>query len=338
MATTVTTWPTTRRRATPPGPIRGPTSGGRRPRSARRSPRPPPAGGVPAPPHRRAVGDDDADRDVDDDRPLELRRGARARTRLAIERPAQHDDGADGDHDREPTVRWRRRRRDGTVWRGPHPTVEVAQHRLARRVGVPAGRRRRWRRTPSRAAARCPAVDHGGSVPVGRRRRPAGATMAPVQSLWAATMPVDRLVPGEAAQTATSTSTWRSSAPASRACGPRCRSPQRDPALRHRGARAPQRRVRRQRPQRRVVLGVADDEPDRVRRRARARRGHRRAAGDARDRRRGRALRRRRDRRRRVPQGRHRHVRPHAGPARPAGRPRSTRRGRSASATTTCGG
>ena len=85
---------------------------------------------------------------------------------------------------------------------------------------------------PRRVAARCPAVDHGRSVRPRRRDRwPAGATMAgcsrcgrrPCRSIG--TWPVRR-------SGATPTSMWRSSAPASRACGPRLSLAQRDPALR----------------------------------------------------------------------------------------------------------
>ena len=89
------------------------------------------------------------------------------------------------------------------------------------------------------------------------------ATMTGVQpgSLWAATMPDERRVVAARRSTATSTSTWPSSAPATPGCGRRCYLAERRPGAAHRRARARARRLRRQRPQRRLVLGAAGDEP-----------------------------------------------------------------------------
>ncbi len=91
----------------------------------------------------------------------------------------------------------------------------------------------------------------------------------------------------------------------------------------HRRARAPRDRVRRERPQRRLVLGAARHEPPRLRRGPWAERRDRRPAGDAGDGRRGRSVHRRRGRRRRLAQGRHRDLRPQRRPgAAPDGRDR----------------
>ena len=304
----------------------------RRPRSSRRSPRAPPAGGVPAPPDRRPVADDDVDRGVHDDRPVELHdvleqhpaddqatRRARRRRRRRPARAARRWAGA-GTGRRRPCAESTRDRRSS------------ARNGRAVRVAVPAGRPRRSVAVP-RIGAAVRAVRTSPARPdrrprrqrTGGRRLPrsGGATMGPIAgSLWAATMPGRRRWSGRrpldgdldvdvAIVGAGFTGLW--TAPVARRARPVAAD------RRHRA-----RRTSGSAPAAAtagwcsalLATGPAASSP-----RQHGRDGGRsprsgrctttvdevgRFAGDV-------------VRRRRLPQGRHRHVRPHAGPARPAG-------------------
>ena len=105
-------------------------------------------------------------------------------------------------------------------------------------------------------------------------------------SMWHATMSDEEWGPAARRSVAISTSTSPSSAPATRACGPPTTSCNANPRCGRR-ARGERGRVRRQRPQRRLVFGAAADGSRRGRRRVVARRGGTTAAGHARHGRRG---------------------------------------------------
>ena len=166
--------------------------------------------------------------------------------------------------------------------------------RLAERVGVPAGggsRRRREGRSRARGLAGSAGARSGGPAGRGlqsvtdaertdgcgasrradeRRRGGARWRRGRATSLWSATMPVAARVGGHAARRVTSTSTWRSSVAGFTGLWTALSLATARSDAADRRARTSRRRVRGERPQRRVVLGAAGDEPARLRRDARA--------------------------------------------------------------------
>ena len=108
----------------------------RSPRSSERLPVAPATGGVPAPPHRRPVADDDGDRGVRRDRPVEPHEGVEQEA-AGDERDDEHDDGADGDHDRQHAVG----RRDSRAHAAATCGGSTAGRRSSARAGSRSGRR-----------------------------------------------------------------------------------------------------------------------------------------------------------------------------------------------------
>ena len=258
---------------------------------------------------RRPVADDDGDRGVRGDRPLEAqerveqergwrgatRRARRRRPAATSERQGTRGPGRRGDEHRRGVVR------PATGRRSSAPAACRAGSRYQPAGGPLGGGNVAMsdRSSTTRSVSTCC------PLPALTRSQRTGDAVCEDRPMRAATAPSRLAVGGDDARPTTSsaatpldgrhsTSTWPSSAPGTPACGRRYYLAAADPAAAHRRPRARARRLRRQRPQRRLVLGAAGHELARARRRPRPGRGDRHAAGDAGHRRRGRPRRRRR--------------------------------------------
>ena len=182
----------------------------RSPRSSRRLAGPPPTGGEPAPPHRRSVADDDGDRGVGGDRPLEAEQRVEEDA-AGEERGHEHDDGAGRGGERQGRVR------PGAVGRAParcdpsrtgRRSSEPRRARRGRGTTRPADRSAAatWhadRASTTRSPSTCPFPALTRSQRTGDvvcEDRPMRQATAPAGSLWAATMPADDMRPRHTAR------------------------------------------------------------------------------------------------------------------------------------------